>query len=172
MEVVTPPSDDDRVQVMVDKVLMTNQGGVVLLKTDTEPFAGRVLPIFVDVSQAVNIQMARTQDLPPRPFTHDLITTILNSLGALVVSLSIDDLAQNTFFSTINVELDREGTSRVETFDARPSDGIALALRADAPILVARSVLERASVDPEEFFAVPEEEGDDDLDDLSDLVGR
>ncbi|MBW3584217.1 MAG: bifunctional nuclease family protein [Euryarchaeota archaeon] len=169
---MTPPSDDDRVQVMVDKVLMTNQGGVVLLKTDTEPFAGRVLPIFVDVSQAVNIQMARTQDLPPRPFTHDLITTILNSLGALVVSLSIDDLAQNTFFSTINVELDREGTSRVETFDARPSDGIALALRADAPILVARSVLERASVDPEEFFAVPEEEGDDDLDDLSDLVGR
>lgn len=172
MDVVTPSSDDDRVQVMVDKVLMTNQGGVVLLKTDTEPFAGRVLPIFVDVSQAVNIQMARTQDLPPRPFTHDLITTILNSLGALVVSLSIDDLAQNTFFSTINVELDTEGTSRVETFDARPSDGIALALRADAPILVARTVMERASVDPEEFFAVPEEEGDDDLDDLSDLVGR
>lgn len=164
-----PSEDEDRFQVVVDKVLMTNQGGVVLLKADREPFMEKVLPVFVDVGQAVNIQMGRTEELPPRPFTHDLLTTIMNELGALVISLKIDDLAQNTFFSTIQVEHERNGATETQTFDARPSDGIALALRADAPIFVSRRVLEQAAVDPDEFFVDPEE-GDEDLDDdLADL---
>lgn len=136
----------------VDKVLMSERGGVVLLVTDREPFLGKVLPVFVDTGQAVNIQLALTNELPPRPFTHDLLTTILNHLGALVVELRIDELAQNTFFSTIRIEMERGGESQVESFDARPSDGIALALRAEAPIMVAEKVLQQAAVDPEEFF--------------------
>lgn len=167
-------SNGDKVLVTVDKVLMTNQGGVVLLRADREPYTNRVLPVFVDIGQAVNIQMGRTEDLPPRPFTHDLLTTILNALGASVVGLSIDELAQNTFFSTIKVEMDRGDGTVVETFDARPSDGIALALRADAPILVSESVMEKAAVDPDEFFVEEEDDDEDDEDedgklDLSDL---
>ncbi len=166
----------ERILVSVDRVLMTNQGGVVLLRADREPFTDKVLPVFVDIGQAVNIQMARTGELPPRPFTHDLITTILNELGALVVGLNIDELAQNTFFATIEVELDKGEGTVTETFDARPSDGIALALRADAPIKVSESVMEQAAVDPDEFFADDDDEDDGDDDsggapafDLSDL---
>jgi uncharacterized protein len=143
---------DGYIPTHVDKVLMSERGGVVLLVTDREPYVGKVLPVFVDTGQAVNIQLALTNELPPRPFTHDLLTTILNELGALVVELRIDELAQNTFFSTLRIEIERAGESVVETFDARPSDGIALALRADAPIMIAESVLEQAMVDPEEFF--------------------
>jgi len=140
------------IPVSVDKVLMSERGGVVLLVSDREPFVGKVLPVFVDTGQAVNIQLALTNELPPRPFTHDLLTTILNQLGAIVVELTIDELAQNTFFSTLKIEMEKGGESVVESFDARPSDGIALALRADAPIRVAERVLEQAAVDPEEFF--------------------
>lgn len=145
-------AQDGYIPTSVDKVLMSERGGVVLLVTDQEPFVGKVLPVFVDTGQAVNIQLALTNELPPRPFTHDLLTTILNELGALVVELRIDELAQNTFFSTIRIEIERAGEASVESFDARPSDGIALALRADAPIMVALKVLEQAAVDPEEFF--------------------
>ena len=136
----------------VDKVLMSERGGVVLLVTDREPYVGKVLPVFVDTGQAVNIQLALTNELPPRPFTHDLLTTILNHLGALVIELRIDELAQNTFFSTLQIEMERNGETSVESFDARPSDGIALALRADAPIMVSPKVLEQAAIDPDEFF--------------------
>jgi uncharacterized protein len=108
--------------------------------------------VFVDSGQAVNIHLALTHDLATRPFTHDLLTTVLNELGAIVVELTIDELAQNTFFSTLKIEMEKQGETRVETFDARPSDGIALALRADAPIRVALKVMEQAAVDPEEFF--------------------
>lgn len=140
------------VRATVDKVLVSERGGVVLLATDEPPFEGKVIPVFVDSGQAVNIQLALTHDLAPRPFTHDLLTTILNELGAIVMELTIDELAQNTFFSTLKVEMEKNGKTTVESFDARPSDGVALALRADAPIRVAHHVMEQAGVDPEEFF--------------------
>jgi hypothetical protein len=149
------------VPVSVDKVLLSERGGVILLVTDQEPYVGKVLPVFVDTGQAVNIQLALTNEIPPRPFTHDLLTTILNELGAIVIGLSVDELAQNTFFSTIEIEMERGGKTVIERFDARPSDGIALALRADAPIRIRATVLDSAAVDPDELF------GDDsDSDDM------
>lgn len=145
-------AESDYVRATVDKVLVSEKGGVVLLSTDESPFEGKVIPVFVDSGQAVNIQLALTHDLAPRPFTHDLLTTVLNELGAIVVELTIDELAQNTFFSTLKIEMEKKGETKVESFDARPSDGVALALRADAPIRIAHKVMEQAGVDPEEFF--------------------
>lgn len=145
-------SDNGYLAARVDRVLLSERGGVILLVTDREPYVGRVLPVFVDTAQAVNVQLALSGEIPPRPFTHDLVTTILNQMGASVVELTVDELAQNTFFSTIKVEMERAGESVVETFDARPSDGIALALRAEAPIMVRGTVMESAAVAPEELF--------------------
>ncbi len=153
-----PDSRNGYVPVSVDKVLMSERGGVVLLVSDEAPYQGKVLPVFVDTGQAVNIQLALTNEIPPRPFTHDLLTTILNQLGAIVVELTVDELAQNTFFSTIKIEMERGGETVVESFDARPSDGIALALRADAPIKIRRAVLDSAAVDPDEFFSAAQDE--------------
>lgn len=147
-----PKGKDEYVDCFVEKVLITNQGGVVLLGTHQDAFADKVLPVFVDVGQAMNIQMSLAGHLPPRPFTHDLMTTILNEMGAMVVELTIDELAQNTFFATVGVELEKNGGRQTEKFDARPSDGISLALRADAPIRVKRHVMDEACITRKDFF--------------------
>ena len=74
--------------------------------------------------------------------THDLLRVVLRTLGAEVVKIVISDLRESTFFAVIHL---RRGGEELE-IDARPSDAIALALRTEAPIFVAPSVLEKAQV--------------------------
>lgn len=116
-----------------------------------------------------------------RPLTHDLFTTILNELGSLVERVIIEEIAQNTFFATLHLEMDKNGKREKRSFDARPSDCLALAVRSGAQVLVRRKVLDAAAVDRAKLFGTPpfagapegeheeeeaeEEEEDDDEDD-------
>ena len=99
---------------------------------------GREFKIFVMRDVAVAISMAIEGDRPDRPFTHDLMRTMLDRLGASVERVTIDDLLQETFYAKITLARGEE----VIDIDARPSDAIAMALRYRAPIYVAESVLE------------------------------
>ncbi len=115
----------------------TNQS-IVVLKDEA---SGRTLPIWVGLFEANAITMGMEHTWTPRPMTHDLIKNIIEAMNAQVRRIVVNDLRSNTFYALIY--LDIEG--RIVEIDSRPSDAIALAIRAKAPIFVAESVLESAS---------------------------
>ena len=126
---------------------------VVLLRAREE-----VVPIFVSADQAKSMQHALDGTPFERPLTHDLLVDMVAEFGAAIDRIRIDDLSDGTFYAKVDTEqyTDSERTDMV--FDARPSDGIALALRVDCPIIVSDEVLDEAGRDPDELGFIDEEE--------------
>ena len=104
------------------------------------------LPIIIGAFEAQAIALEIEGIKPPRPLTHDLLKQLTDSLGATVIEIVIDELRDNTFYAKIILEV--SGFS--QEIDARPSDAIALAVRSQAPIYVAASVMESAAFIPSE----------------------
>ncbi|MCG8458369.1 MAG: bifunctional nuclease family protein [Holophagales bacterium] len=113
----------------------------MLILRDEE--GNRFLPIWIGVAEANAIAIKLEGVEVPRPMTHDLTLGLLTRLGAEVVQVVVNDLSQSTFFAQLVLRTP-DGELNI---DCRPSDGIALALRAEVPILVAPSVLEKAKHD-------------------------
>jgi len=117
----------------------TTQAPIVVLKDET----GEVtLPIWIGVTEATSIASAIKQIAMARPLTHDLFNDLLLQLGITVQRIVITELREATYFS----ELILGQGDKVLVLDARPSDAIAMALRASAPIYVAQRVLDQARV--------------------------
>ena len=110
---------------------------IVILR---EPASERFLPIWIGLFEAQAIALEIEGVESPRPMTHDLLSSSLTTLGAHVERIVITALRKNTFYAEIH--LARNGDSLV--LDSRPSDAIALALRAEAPIFVMPEVLDEA----------------------------
>ncbi len=102
------------------------------------------LPIIIGAFEAQAIALEIEGIKPPRPLTHDLLKQLTDSLGATVLEIIIDELRDNTFYAKIILEV--SGFS--QELDARPSDAIALAVRTQAPIFVAETVMEAAAFIP------------------------
>ena len=123
----------------------------------------RRLPIIIGAFEAQAIALELEKIQPPRPMTHDLLRGLFDALGAEVTDIVIDDLREGTFFAKVRYVYDDEEA----TLDARPSDAVALAVRTDAPIFVAASVLDEAGIpaddedDEPAAEAVPEREPSD-----------
>ena len=120
--------------LMLDPV---SNSPIVVLKDDAEKF---FLPIWVGIFEANAIALQLENVSTPRPMTHDLLRNMILELDGRVTRVVINDLRDSTFFAQIRVITGE----RTLELDARPSDAIALALRADAPIYVAQSVLDQA----------------------------
>ncbi|NNE45148.1 MAG: bifunctional nuclease family protein [Rhodothermales bacterium] len=119
----------------------------------------RRLPIIIGAFEAQAIALELEKIQPPRPMTHDLLRDLFESVGAQVLDVVIDELREGTFFA--KVRYIHEGEE--DQLDARPSDAVALAVRVDAPIYVAPSVLEEAGIpSDEEGVSVSEEELEED----------
>jgi bifunctional DNase/RNase len=118
----------------------TNQP-IVLLREDE---GSRFLPIFIGPPEATAIVYALQGMETPRPMTHDLFTTVLGDLATRLERVDITELRDGTFYAEI--ELDHQG--EVRRVSSRPSDAIALAVRAEheVPIFAAEDVLEEAGV--------------------------
>ncbi len=99
------------------------------------------LPIWIGVFEANAIALRIEGIEPPRPMTHDLLYASFRELGAKVRRITISELKDNTFYALISV---RHASGELLSIDSRPSDAIALALRAEAPIFVRQSVLDLA----------------------------
>jgi bifunctional DNase/RNase len=106
----------------------------------------RYLPIWIGPYEADAIAMELLGKTAPRPQTHDLLKLVIDTMGARVSHVLVNDLRDDTFFARI--VMDRNG-EKVEV-DSRPSDAIALSVRVKAPIFVADSVMDRAGIVPEE----------------------
>ena len=121
------------------RVNLMNYQRVIILK---EKDADRYLPIWIGPAEADAIAV-RLQDVSvARPLTHDLLRDVVEKLGAQVESVVVNDLANDTFYARIMLNLNGE---RVE-IDSRPSDAIALAVRTQVPIYAEDAVLEKAGV--------------------------
>lgn len=109
------------------------------------------LPIVITGDQAQAIQLALSGEPFERPLTHDLLVDMITEFGGAIDTIRIDDLADGTFYAKLDAEQYHGGERKDLVFDARPSDGVALALRVDCPILVSDEVLDEAGRPPEEF---------------------
>jgi bifunctional DNase/RNase len=123
---------------------------IVLLKTAE---GNKFLPIWIGHPEAAAILMKLQSASTPRPMTHDLVTDMLDQLGAQVTRITVTELRENTFYAQITVQLDG---SEIE-IDSRPSDALALAVRAEAKIFVADQVIDDSAI---EFGQEPEEAGE------------
>ncbi len=115
----------------------------ILLK---EVSGSRRLPIIIGAFEAQAIALEIEGIKPPRPLTHDLLKNFLDNVGASVIEVLIDELRENTFYAKIVLEM----STLTNEIDARPSDAIALAVRAQSPIYVAESVMTAAAFIPTE----------------------
>lgn len=128
------------VEMELNKIRIDENRGeqVIVLKEKT---GERILPIVIGIMEVTAIKMKISGIMPPRPMTHDLFNASIKKLGANLDKIIITKLEQNTFFAKLVFQID----SRFEEVDARPSDSIALALRAKAPIFVEEQVLNSVS---------------------------
>jgi bifunctional DNase/RNase len=133
--------DDGLVEMVVEsvRVHMLSSRHVVILKEATRD---RYLPIWIGPWEASAIAMKLQGLTPERPLTHDLFATTLEQLGARIDRVVISELADETFHARIMLERD----GKIVEVDARPSDALALAVRASVRIFAADAVLEQAAL--------------------------
>ena len=130
------------IQVELSKIIIDEkrQDQVIVLK---EKKGDRQFPIVIGFLEASSIKMKLSGLEVPRPMTHDLLIATIDGLGAKLERLMIDKLVDNTFHAKLELKTS-DGQTKV--IDARPSDGIALAVRSNAQIFVEEEVLKKASI--------------------------
>lgn len=121
-------------------VRMELMGNVPVLLLREQVGLKRILPIYVGVPEATSIQWASEGREAPRPLTHDLVVNLLGALGAVLEKVEITDVQDGTFFADLHLQT-RSGPVVVTS---RPSDAIAIAIRAGAMIFCAPEVLDEA----------------------------
>ncbi|MEW6544148.1 MAG: bifunctional nuclease family protein [Nitrospirota bacterium] len=113
-----------------------NNAFIVLLRDEE---TNDMLPIWVGKSEASAISFALENVAPPRPMTHDLMKALLDTVDAKVISVVVTDLKDNTYYARIHLMCEDSEFA----IDSRPSDAIALALRANAPIFAKEEVIRK-----------------------------
>ncbi len=144
-------------QMTVDSIRvspMNYQRVVILRENDSD----RYLPIWIGPAEADAIAV-KLQDLSvPRPLTHDLLREVIDKLGGSIRHILVNDLQNDTFYATISIEVN----GAQEDIDCRPSDAVALAVRAQVPIFANESVLDKAGIQLDKEtgkLSSPSEEG-------------
>ncbi len=130
------------VQIELSKIIIDEkrQDQIIVLK---EKNGKRQFPIVIGFLEASSIKMKLSGVEPPRPMTHDLLVLLIDGFGAVLKSVVIDKMVNNTFHAKLEFKF-RNGKKKV--IDARPSDGVALAVRTGAMIFVDNDVLEKAAI--------------------------
>lgn len=148
------------VEVVIDsiRVSLMSQHRVVVLK---DILSERYLTIFIGSCEAdaitIHLQHLQGGPRPQRPLTHDLLKSVLQSLGGELVRIVINDLRDEIYFAELIVDVDGHELR----IDSRPSDAIALAVRADVPIFIDDEVMDRAGSVPDEAIVEAEEVDED-----------
>ena len=121
------------------RVSLVNYQRVVILK---EKGAERYLPIWIGPAEADAIAVRLQEVAVARPLTHDLLRSVIDALGAQINCVIVNDLTNDTFYARLLLDVDGKSVE----IDSRPSDAIALAVRADVPIFAEETVLVKAGV--------------------------
>ena len=151
------------IEVKIDSIrasLMSEHRVIILKDINAE----RYLPIWIGPYEAEAIALRLQNREVARPLTHDLLKDVITELGGEVSHIAVHDLRNDTFYGCIFVSLN----GRQVEIDSRPSDAIALAVRANVPIFVDEDVMARAGTTPE--ADVSEEAGDEELSAFRDFI--
>src|SRR3954453_2646617 len=160
------------IEVKIRALMMDpNSGTPIIILKDVQ--SDTMLPIWVGAYEANAIALEIEKHAPPRPMTHDLLRNLIVELGVRVERVVVTSLRDNTFFAVIEMR-NSDGDRLV--LDSRPSDAIALALRADCPIFVdmevvraSRNTVENGAEESDESSASDEEEWPDVIGEAGDL---
>lgn len=121
------------------KIEIPSKKPLMLLKEEN---GNRYLPIWIGLNEAYAIALELEGYKPPRPMTHDLIIILIHRLNAKIEKVSVTNLVNNTFYAEISLI----HKSRIIKLSSRPSDAIAIAIRAKVPIFASKKVLDLASI--------------------------
>lgn len=135
--------DVEKVSVYGVSFDVASKQPIVLLKVDGK---NRFLPIWIGHPEAAAILMKLQKADLPRPMTHDLLASVIERLSATVSSVVVTELRDNTFYAVIRLDASGEELE----MDSRPSDAIALAVRAEAPIYVSAELLNANGIEFEQ----------------------
>ena len=130
------------------------EGAAVMLGSSEQH---AVLPIFINPSQAMAIQLGLDGETFDRPMTHDLVDDILGKMDAEIGKIQVDELRDGTYYATVFLITAEE----IIEVDARPSDALALAVKDNIPIYVADQVMEEAGIRGDDFDHMPPAEPGD-----------
>lgn len=152
------------------RVSLTNQDRITVLK---EKDAERYLPIWMGVPETDSITIALQGVAIARPLTHDLLISVMNVLDIRLESVEVTNLSNDTFYA--NLILEQNGVRKI--IDSRPSDAIALAIRAKAPVFVDEDILDAVGIRPEDILPQTDHgedssDVDADLDIFEDFLGQ
>ncbi|HVH05582.1 MAG TPA: bifunctional nuclease family protein [Myxococcota bacterium] len=153
-----PQDDSPMIEMFLHRIVFrgaADQQYIHLRERDGE----RAFPIVIGTSEAMEIHRVVSNQELVRPMTHKLAYTLIQALGHRILHVDITDLRDNTFHARLVLARD-DGDRRIE-IDSRPSDAIALALRAHCPIRVSESVLEQVRSDrAKDKLEEPDDEGE------------
>ncbi|MDY6966406.1 MAG: bifunctional nuclease family protein [Halobacteriota archaeon] len=125
------------------------QTPVVFLSDEND----NIVPIYVGIAEAISINGALRKETTPRPMTHDLMVSILDSLEAKITKILIDDIDDGVYYARLFIQYN----ASTKELDARPSDCLALALRTDVSVFVSEDVFEKVSMKKDDFEQLREE---------------
>ncbi len=148
------------IEMMVEGIGIDPQSQPLVLLRDEE--RKTFVPIWIGPPEAVSIQMELDKKVPPRPMTHDLLTNILNDLGIRLEKVTINSFSERVYYASLHLLM--PGATLAQEVDARPSDAIALALRARCQILVAQDVAQQHGIQIDEASEITEAHGEEDDD--------
>lgn len=133
------------IELTLNKILIDeNRSDQVVVFREKK--GNRLLPLVIGLPEAQSIQLRIREIEVPRPMTHDLMNNVIRDLGASIRNIVIDRIDQQTFYAKMNL---RKISGESISIDARPSDCIAIAIRAGAPIFAESRVMQMASVPAE-----------------------
>lgn len=136
---------NEMVEVVIDSIrvgLMSQNRVIILREMDTD----RYLAIWIDAYMAEQITFALQEIEVARPMSHDLLKHVLQALNARLIRVEVTDLRNEVFYGNLIIATDSGHEIEI---DSRPSDALALAVRSNVPILVAKKVMEEAGIVPE-----------------------
>lgn len=133
------------IEVEIDSIRasLMNQNRIVILK---DLHSERFLPIFIGQVEADAITTELQSAQRQRPLTHDLLKSVITEMGGQLAYVLINDIRSETFYARLVIEV----AGKKMDVDARPSDAIALAVRAKAPLFVTEAVMDKCAVEPED----------------------
>lgn len=156
------------IEVKIRALMMDpNSGTPIIILKDVN--SETMLPIWVGAYEANAIALEIEKIAPPRPMTHDLLRNLIIEIGAHVERVVVTELRDNTFFAVIEM---RAGDGTPMMLDSRPSDAIALALRADCPIFVDMDVIRASRNTVAEGEGIGDENASTDEEEWPDVIGE
>jgi len=136
-------------QAEIWTVAQTNEGNVVLLRPLDKNIA---IPVFVGQLEIQSILIGMESISMPRPLTHDLFLSLLNTLGLTLDRVEIQELKGNTFHARLVISGGKYAVDKPLILDSRPSDGLALATRRKCPIMVSQDILKQTGISMDLFM--------------------